>query len=260
MYMYMYVITLRMKQDLHVILFQDSQTVCARQVIVAVPPSALHSIDFTGFTNVDRFHQSLSSLQPFPVLRIFFIYSHDWWSSPRTPVHLGHDVITDLPLRHVRYVAGPRANRGKIAEKHVWMVAEAEGDDVSYFRQLMRSTTFDADAVTTCNDTQPLVHVITRHLATLFDLEARSVPSPETVFVHEAGEWYVWRQGVQWESVANFLQKPFDDEDVFFTSGALCGGTCQLSAEGAIKNVDDVMNRFLESTVAYRVQQEREER
>ena len=236
---------------------QDSESVCARRVILALPPSAILNVDLSAFPTNHHFRSSLTSLRSFPVLRIFFVYTDTWWKAASTQVNTSYDVITDLPLRHVRYVS---ASLDKMTERHVWMVAEAEDDATKYFRDLLHMRRYDSNSVTSCNDTAPLIDVVTRHLATLFDLDLEYVSRPSQVFVYEAGEWYVWRSGVDWNSVANFLQKPFENDDIFFTSGALCGGTCQLSAEGAIKVVDDVIDRYFETTVSYGVEQEREER
>ena len=232
---------------------QDSEEVCAQKVILAVPPSALRHIEWSPHDESLTFRESLDAVATFPVLRVYFIYSRAWWSSDgdddvtSDPPHT--DIYTDLPIRHVTYLG--RYNNNSRHKHYVFMTAEAQGDDMASLRSLLHLRQFDGEKVSYCNDTRYLIREISQQMAEIYRQNVDTFPAPTHVIIRDStehkdgGSWYVWKRGALWDTVSARVLQPVPTEDVYIVGSGFCGGLCQLSAEGAIQTVDELIGKYL---------------
>ena len=83
--------------------FSDGSTVCARNLVLAMPRRSLELIEPTGAI-LDPQHTDvralIESVMPIPLFKIFLCYDHPWWKA------LGVDTgrsLTDMPIRQCYY-------------------------------------------------------------------------------------------------------------------------------------------------------------
>ena len=254
---------------LPLVCWQDSTVICAKKVIVALPPPALKNVDWKKFSpdkdddNDDdgKFLQErLDSLEVIPSVVAYFVYDRKWWEEYREPWR--QDILTDLPINRVRYVGELRldpemAGRDQSVpeydtqtERHLFMVANLDGSDYDYFASLLTTTSYDGFLKVSCSNNSHFIRDVTRQLATIYSVKAKDIPQPESLYIMDwskspsGGGRFMWKTGVWWDRVASELQRPRRKEDIFIVGDAYCPGQCQLWAEGALQSVDTMLSLY----------------
>ena len=92
--------------------FENGLTFRCRRLILAMPRRSLELLDQTGFVlepeNVEV-HQTIRSVTPQPLLKMFLCYSNPWWQAAK--VQCGKSVF-DLPVRQCYYVGTEGDQKG----------------------------------------------------------------------------------------------------------------------------------------------------
>ncbi|ELU02191.1 hypothetical protein CAPTEDRAFT_218814 [Capitella teleta] len=244
-----------------------SSNICAKKVVMALPPPALARVLWKKFTpgihedaEWHQLQQRLTTLEAVPGLVAYFVYSSKWWTEYHEPWM--QDVITDLPIKRVRYV-GEMHVRPEVAEqgpgyttdndprpKHLFMVANLDGSDYDYFHSLLGTTMYNGFMKMSCDNSSHLVQDVTQTLALIYGV--KHVPPPDDVYVVDwthspsRGARFFWKTGVWWETLAAELQRPRPAEDVFVVGDAYCPGPCQVWAEGAVDTVERLFQKHQE--------------
>ena len=231
---------------------QEDEEVCAHKVILAIPPTALKRLEWKPYDSTPLFEEHLDSVQAYPTMRVYFIYSRPFWPETESPPFT--DVYTDLPVRHVKYLGAHNNAQG--VKHYAFLTAEVESDDLLYFKDLLHMRIFDGSAVYYCNTTEHLVAEITRHMAAIYNIDDPvEMPRPHDVIIQDwsddssMGSWYVWKRGVLWDRVARNMTKPVAKEDVFVVGNGFCAGKCQFNADGALQTVDDVLEEYFSDEI-----------
>ncbi len=236
-------------------------------------PEAISQVELIGFPSSPNISNEIQeSLDPVPVVTIYFLFNETWWTGSR-PEH--SDVLTDLPIRRVKYIGTSRlksdrdnstsGGSGSRSYGHLFMVTSADHNDVDYFRPFIETVGSDNIVRLPCNMSLQTITDITRQIARVHGLpEQQQVPLPIAMAVKDwskepyGGGWHMWKRGVRWDQVAQRLQKPFDDENLFLAGSGLCPGSCQFWLEGALQTVDEIFERYFEernvtTTVEYEI-------
>ena len=241
---------------------QKSERYCAKKVVLAMSPSALKHIKFLGFGDDFPGVRDLldTVLDPVPAMTAYLMFNESWWTGLKPDME---DVITDLPMRRLRYIGSSRkrtrrdSDRGKSTgteQGHLFMVASTDMSDVAYFDPLLRNTRGSV-VRSECNLTAMALDDMKAQIAKLQGLrDVRLIPDPVRVYTQDWRDeptengWHMWKVGVRWDREAERLRKPFEDEDIFLVGGDLCPGQCQLWAEGALQTVESLLKEHFHET------------
>lgn len=254
-------------RDFPILWFQESSTVCAKKVIMALPPPSARKIKWKKFTpgihDDDKYYQlqqRLDTIDSVPGIVAYFVYGKKWWTEYNEPWK--QDIITDLPVKRVRYVGemrhdpemanaeGKNPQYDNEASKHLFMVANLDGSDYAYYSSLVTTIVHNGFLKIMCDNSSHFIQDVTRSLALIYGVKTKDIPPPDSVYIVDwamspsGGARFMWKTGVLWDSVAPKLQRPRDSEDVFIVGDAYCPGSCQLWAEGALNSVERVLQDY----------------
>lgn len=231
--------------------FQDHEIACARKVILALPRGPLERLQWPRFQEDATFRKNLRSVRPIPALVVYFAFSEKWWRGVDPPLT---DVITDLPIRRVRYMGRGKYNVRHSGPRYLFMVANVDSTDVDYFKALLDVSLFDgADKVSFPNSTR-FIKDISSQFAEVLHMSASSIPMPSSVVLHhwgdaEDGAWHLWEKGVTWERVAQCMLRPHAQEHVYIVGSAYSAGEHQFWAEGALQSVENMFQQYFQNDV-----------
>lgn|SRR6218665_2034954 len=221
--------------------FQKTHSICARKVILALPPPSLRKLDLIDFRHHPPLTDLLNNIHDVPAVVTYFVYNTSWWGDDETPPCM--DTVTDLPNRHVRYL-GRYTKSG--AARHVFMVVSADDVDAGYYERAAD------DRRRTPIGVYQYVTRISRYVRAACQLgHGGSLPRPEDVLLHEwttaspsGGGRFVWRIGCRWDVMGERLLRPTSLDDLFLVGDAYASGPKQVWAEGALETVETVLRRY----------------
>ena len=230
--------------------FQDHEYACARKVILALPRGPLERLQWEPFSD-DTFQRKLRSVHKMPALVVYFVFSGKWWHGEDPPLT---DVITDLPVRRVRYLGRSKYNGRHSSPRYLFMVASADSTDVDYFKTLVDVSVFDGLVKVSFRNSTRLITDVKSQLAELFRVNANDIPWPSSVVLRHWGDgedaaWHLWEKGVLWEKVSERMLRPHAQEQVFIVGSAYSAGANQFWAEGALQTVDSLMRTYFQKDV-----------
>ncbi len=229
------------------IYFQQKEQICARSVVLTIPRKQIRRLKWLPVHAIDKIMSHFDSIQEVPALRILFTYNTTWWKRSHPDVR---HVITDLPIRQAMFLGSQNVisrDKRSIRKRHVFMVANADSTDTSYFVDIVEKLKKDNSTIR-----DNLVEDISKQLAKAFRINVNKMPLPESVIVqdwtHEpsGGGWHIWKKGRNWETERRHLKRPYNGDRVFLAGSAYCGGQCQLWAEGAFQTVDEMLRTYFD--------------
>jgi hypothetical protein len=227
----------------------EKENQCAKQVVMAIPRKMIQSIKWLPITQEATVRRRIDSVEDVPALRILFTYNTTWWK--RSHPDIRH-VITDLPIRQAMFLGSQNimsADKKTIQKRHVFMVANPDAGDTSYFVYLVDKLKRDKN---NCTIQDILVTDISKQLAKAFKINVNKMPEPEEVIVQDwtteksGAGWHIWKKGKNWGTERPKIIQPLKKEKIFIVGSAYCGGSCQLWAEGALKTVEELLKSYLD--------------
>ena len=185
-----------------------------------------------------------------PALVAYFAFTDIDWIGGEPELT---DVITDLPIRRVRYIGRGKHNTRHGGHRHFVMVACVDSADVDYFKALLDVAWFNGSVtVSYSNDTRLFVDDVNSQLAEVFGISKSRIPRPSSVIFHhwdatDDAAWHLWERGVEWSKLARRMIRPHAEEQVYVVGSAYSGSEHQLWAEGALQTVDHMMQRYFQN-------------
>ncbi|XP_064599440.1 aplysianin-A-like [Liolophura sinensis] len=230
------------------LLFQiRPRRICASQVILALPPGALKNIQWGPLQNALPVKTALESVNDFSAMKIFLAYPSAWWDNFSVNYKA---FFTDLPLRQGGEFGRFRNSSGH--ETALMMVSYADTKENNDFWRHLRSSpnTISSFIVPAAfSVSTKVVEHVHHHLATMYDVNASSIPMPIDGVMHiwddpqNGGAWQLFKPGYQPKAVANFIQQPSASDDVFIVTNAFSRDLYGWS-EGCLRAADKVLRQF----------------
>ena len=186
-----------------------------------------------------------------PALVVYFTFSEIDWIGAEPQLT---DIITDLPIRRVRYMGCGKRHARHGGHRHLLMVACVDSADVEYFKALLDVTWFNGSVTVSYPNATRFVEHVNSQLAEVFGINKSRIPHPSSVILHQWGAtddaaWHLWERGVQWSEVAKRMIRPHAEERVYVVGSAYSGSEHQLWAEGALQSVENMIQRHFQNDV-----------
>lgn len=201
-----------------------AERVCARRVVLAIPPHALHHISMqrmNGKDPVETTHVPLPKMVAFPAFGAAITSKRD------LPVK--GVVVTDLPSR--RFV--------KMENNLVTL--NVDGRDADYFRGIYSRHKSNID-IFKKRLSKDLLDQLNR------SIHPRKVDSSAAVLFHDWGPKakYIWKRCVQPHRAMKSAVKPLaKGHEIYVVGSDYCDGGCQVLMEGALRTSEFVLKKYL---------------
>ena len=227
---------------------QDTEFTCAKRVVLALPPKSLQQVTWPPLNTDLTLRDNINSVLPVPAIRIYLAYDTAWWSHLDKPWRY---VRTDLPLKRVDVIHEADVNvTGN--DLSIIMASFAAHDQYDYWDAMTTS----GDVFRGSYDSQPpvtvkMVEFIKRHLARISGIP--TTPDPVYATCHQwrdypyGGAWHVWKPGSEWTEIAEKMLRPGEDQNIHIVGGAFAPSHLQLSLEGALQTVDNLIEEHFDN-------------
>ncbi|CAD5114479.1 DgyrCDS3602 [Dimorphilus gyrociliatus] len=200
------------------------ERVCARRVVLAIPPHALHHVSMQRMNGKDP---AETTHVPLPKMEVFPAFGAAIRS--KTDLLIKDVVVTDLPSRRF------------IKMENNLVTINVDGVDADYFRGLYSRHRSSQD-------------IFKKRLSIdlLDQLERciypRKLDSSAAVLFHDWGSKakYVWKRCIQPHRAMKSALKPLaKGHEVYVVGSDYCDGGCQVLMEGALRTSDFVLKKYL---------------
>ena len=222
----------------------QSTTVCAKRVILAMPPKALNTLDWPPFKTA-RTYELINSVRDDKASKVFLLYQTPWWRN--LPADSLRRTVTksDLPNRQT-YDFGVSSSG-----KAVLLVSYTDGEeDVVYWRLLQslgkcRSKVCDSTMVT-----DEVIKHAHMHLSKIYNISISSIPQPLDgimqhwdIFPFFSG-WGYWKPGVNFMNAMEDILKPNTGHEIYILNGQYTTRMYQSWGEGVLLSGDILLQKY----------------
>jgi monoamine oxidase len=233
----------------------NTVSVIARNVILAIPKEPLKRLRFTGVAgwNQKKWLHWLDSVTEHSLFKLFLAYEHAWWKDPRALGNNSGRAVTDLPIRQVYYFNPTKRGRGLL------MACYSDEHYVDYWRHVLtrnkreffytgkkQLTASEKNDLRLLGISSRIVHKARRQLMRLHPKMGSRVPMPYVGIAKywtgdEGWGWHTWNPHFRPWKVARDLARPF------FGNIHTCGEAFSFEqgwAEGALRSAEIVLKNL----------------
>lgn len=238
-------------------LTDEHRTVKARQVVLALPRTALESIDWAPIRPGGELRDAVRMVFKQTAFKIFLGYEVPWWHALGLQ---GGRSITDMPIRQTYYFGTEGAQKGGDPKNQHSLLMASYNDTgaVPFWKGLETGKPFvgrkvpflesGADPVppSDCVVTQPMVEMAQAQIARLHVLQ--NPPEPYTGVYQDwsrwpfGGGWHVWKAGYNFLGVLRSMPQPIAGQPIHICGEAY--SAAQGWVEGALQTAEDVLGRL----------------
>ena len=235
-------------------LTDEHRTVKARQVVLALPRTALESIDWAPIRPGGELRDAVRMVFKQTAFKIFLGYEVPWWHALGLQ---GGRSITDMPIRQTYYFGTEGAQKGGDPKNQHSLLMASYNDTgaVPFWKGLETGKPFvgrkvpflesGADPVppSDCVVTQPMVEMAQAQIARLHVLQ--NPPEPYTGVYQDwsrwpfGGGWHVWKAGYDFLGVLRSMPQPIAGQPIHICGEAY--SAAQGWVEGALQTAEDVL-------------------
>ena len=231
-----------------------------------MPRRSIENVKLSAITDGAFVEGSVSTVNPIPSIRVYFVYNSPWWRGRRylsphhmttdLPIHRtmdfgsqGYSVMDEFSSHRDHSFSHVDLDRFGVAPDHqyVLMVSDIDGPNTAYLEYIFPTETTYEKNITRYAST---VKDITQQLARLYRLTITQVPQPVAIIAKDwtqspsGAGWDFWKRGINWLHHAKRMLKPVGWEDMYVVGSSYCSGTCQVYAEGALQTVEMLLKWF----------------
>lgn len=134
------------------------------------------------------------------------------------------------------------------------MASFVAAKDYDYWDKYLVGDIFEGSYDSPTPVTEKLVDFLQKHLSRLSSSSVGDLPRPLYACMHQwkeypyGGAWHVWKPGSDWVDISTRMLKPGNDQNIHIVGAAFAPGHLQLSAEGALVTVDNLINTYFTDT------------
>ncbi|XP_064599057.1 achacin-like [Liolophura sinensis] len=225
----------------------NPHTICANQVILALPPQALQNIQWYPLQQYPHMQTAFKAVTEHSAMKLFLVYPNAWWSH----LNISSSAFnTDLPLRQGGEFGRFRNSSGH--EAALFMASYADGENNNNYWQTLRNIagTISSSAVPKAHAVSTRVaEQVQRHLADVYGIKPDDIPQPLDGVMHiwndeqTGGAWQSLKPGYKPKVVSKSVRQPSPSDRVFIITNAF-SRKLSMWSEGSLEAVNDVLAEF----------------
>ncbi|MBV9571236.1 MAG: FAD-dependent oxidoreductase [Alphaproteobacteria bacterium] len=217
--------------------------ITARQVVLALPRRSLELIDDFPARREPHFADMISSVDPIPACKALLLYPKPWW---RDLGITGGRSVTDMQARQF-YPLGAETERtsAEPTNGHGVLMMYSDANTVEYWKEAAPPAQREAYGFQWLAGGSQLAQEVHREAKLVYGSDA---PQPLAACFQDwtaepyGGGWHFWRIGTDSAVMADRVQKPFADRDLY-----ICGEAYGVYepgwVEGALERAETMLQR-----------------
>jgi monoamine oxidase len=235
----------------------EHRVIKARQVVLAMPRTALEAVDWPPLVEPGWLSKNLRMVFKQPAFKLFLGYEVPWWRS--LGLRAGRS-ITDMPIRQTYYfeTEGEQPGADPRNLHSLLMASYNDTAAVPFWKGLEQGVPFKGRTTphiaAAVDPVPPSDYPVSEQMVDMAQLQIarlhvlQNPPPPYTAMYHDwskwpfGGGWHVWKAGYNFSDVLKSMPQPIPGEPFYICGEAY--SRAQGWVEGALQTAEDVLARL----------------